>query len=260
MYNTKKSRKELLEICKQHKIKGVTRKTKQQILTFIQQKFDTQTIKDDQQITSPSNMNTNPSWYKIPEITVSTFIKLIKPLYDLLEGKKTSKSEPDMFAQQSRMNYNNKSYEEWETEHKRIQIDRAFTMEWGNFHQNLMGMFPGWQNLNKGHTTKCDIGKVDGSCYGEIKNNINTMNSSSKESVLKKLHKQKSLGKRAILIIVNGDSKHKIIDGIEYMNGRAFYEELSGRPEFIDDLLATTNECFKLYKTFTQLKQSLESS
>lgn len=208
-----------------------------------------------------SSLSKSPahSWYKIPEVTPTNFLAAIKPLYDHLEGKKTSKSEPDPFAQQSFMNYNNQSQEEWEKQHKQIQMFRAYTMEWGNFHQNLMGSFPGWQNLKTGDVSKCDICTADKSCVGEIKNNINTMNSSSKESVLAKLKKQKALGKRAILVEVNGDRKTSTLDGIEFISGRTFYEELSGRPEFMDDLLATTNMCFKQFKTFDQLKQCLGS-
>ena len=205
-------------------------------------------------------MTALPTWYKIPEINKETYLSLIKPLYDTIEGKKVSKSEPDPFAQQSWMLFHTMKEEEWEHGHKKIQIQRAWTMSWGDFHQNLMGTFPGWRNYKKGHTTGCDIGKEDETCVGEVKNNINTMNSSSKESVLKKLKKQKDLGKRALLVVINGDTKYSVKDGVETISGRQFYEELSGRANFIDDILSTTKETFKQYKTFESLKLALGSS
>jgi len=198
------------------------------------------------------------SWYKIPEINKDTYLSLIRPLYDIIEGKKISKSEPDLFAKQGWMNFHNINEEQWEYENNKIQIQRAWTMAWGYFHQNLMGTFPGWENYKKGHITGCDIGKEDDTCVAEIKNNINTMNSDSKKSVMKKLKKQKDLGKRSILVIINGNIKSSVKDGIETMSGKQFYEELSGRLSFMDDILSTTNESLKLYKTFESLTISLE--
>jgi hypothetical protein len=71
------------------------------------------------------------------------------------------------------------------------------------------------------------------------------------------LKKQKDLGKRALLVVINGDINHSIKDGIETISGRKFYEELSGRPTFMDDLLSTTNETFNQFKTFEALKNAL---
>lgn len=200
-----------------------------------------------------------PNWYKISEIHPDTYLNLIKPLYDILEGKKISKSEPDQFSKQGWISFNKTTEEEWEESHKKIQIARAFSMAWGNFHQNLMGSFPGWTNYKKGHNTGCDIGKEDGTCVAEIKNNVNTMNSSSQESVFRKLKLQKDLGKRALLIIINGDIASSTKDGIETLNGKQFYEELSGRYTFMEDLLLTTNKTFECYNTFDSLKSSLKN-
>jgi formylmethanofuran dehydrogenase subunit A len=123
-----------------------------------------------------------------------------------------------------------------------------------------MGTFPGWENYKKGHITGCDIGKKDDTCVAEIKNNTNTMNSSSKESVLKKLKKQKDLGKRALLVVINGDTQYSVKDGIETISGRQFYGEISGRLTFMDDMLSTVTETFKQYNTFEALKLALENS
>jgi hypothetical protein len=253
---------ELKAICKERKIKGITRKSKEELIEMIKQRDATPVSapKTDVKVNPVVNvgMSIFPSWYKIREINKETYLRLVKPLYDIIEGKKLSKSEPDLFAQQGWMLFHNMKKEEWEHQHKKIQIERAWTMTWGTFHQNLMGSFPGWINYKKGHSTGCDIGNEDNNCVGEVKNNTNTMNSSSKESVLKKLKKQKDLGKRALLVVINGDIKKTVKDGIETISGRQFYEELSGRPTFIDDILSTTNESFRQYKTFDALKTALE--
>jgi hypothetical protein len=198
-----------------------------------------------------------PDWFRIPEIRIGRYLILIKPLYDILEGKKVSKSEYDPFAQEGWMHFYGMTPDDLEREHKKIQIERTWTMAWGNFHQATMGSFPDWNNYKQGHVTGCDIGKKDDTCVAEVKNNTNTMNSDSKKSVLKKLKKQKDLGKRAVLVRINGDTKHCEKDGIETISGREFYEELSGRATFMDDLLSTTNETFKQYKTFEALKSAL---
>jgi hypothetical protein len=264
MNYSKMKKDELKALCKERKIKGITGKSKEELIEMITQRDTTPSTSSkieagigNEQVVKVE-MSILPSWYKIPEINKEIYLLLVKPLYDIIEGKKLSKSEPDVFAQQAWMLFHNIKKEEWESEHMKIQIERAWTMAWGNFHQNLMGSFPGWKNYEKGHTTGCDIGKEDDTCVGEIKNNTNTMNSSSKESVLKKLKKQKELGKRALLVVINGDIKKSVKDGIETISGRQFYEELSGRPTFIDDLLSTTNESFRQYKTFDSLKIALE--
>jgi hypothetical protein len=203
--------------------------------------------------------NIYPNWYKILEIHPDTYLNLMKPLYDILEGKKISKSEPDPFSKQGWISFNKTTEEEWEESHKKIQIARAFSMTWGDFHQNLMGTFPGWIDYKKGHDTGCDIGKEDNTCVAEIKNNVNTMNSSSKESVLRKLKKQKDLGKRALLIIINGDIAPSIKDGIEMISGKQFYEELSGRSTFMEDLLFTTTKTFERCNTLDSLKSALKN-
>lgn len=197
---------------------------------------------------------------KIPEVPQKTLVPLLKPFYDILEGRKVSKSEPDRFAEQCWMSYHGLSKEDWERQHKIIQINKAWTMSWGNFHQSLMGSFPGWEDLKTGHETKCDIWKQDKTCVAEVKNNKNTMNSGGNESVMKKLKAQVALGRRTVLVVVNGDIPHVVVDGVEKMNGKDFYAELSGRETFFEDLLSTLKEIFATFKTYEQLKKSLDTA
>ena len=260
---SKKTRDELIAIFKEKGIKGYSGKNKGVLVELLTKKSihaNKVQYVDITQVSSVKEKKKDLNWYKIDEINIETFLGLIKPLYDIIEGKKVSKSEPDPFAQEAWKSFYNMTTEKWTAEHKKIQNERAWTMAWGDFHQNIMGSFQGWDNYNKGHITGCDIGKKDGTSVVEVKNNTNTMNSSSKETVFKKLKKQHDLGKRAILVIINGDVVKCVKDGIEIISGRQFYEELSGRASFMDDLLKTINKAFGIYKSYETLKLSLEIS
>ena len=200
------------------------------------------------------------SWYKLnPHITLACFVECMKRLYSIIEGKNKSYSKIDPFVKVTMDGHFGK--DKYELHRKMAEIEKATTMAWGDFHQCLMGSFKDWSNFKTGHDTGCDIGKEDNSCVAEIKNNTNTMNSSSKESVLAKLKKQVVLGKRALLIIVNGDIKKKTdSNGIEWISGKDFYTEVSDSPTFMDDLLKTVEECFQRFKTFEELESVLESA
>ena len=204
-------------------------------------------------------MTNIPPLYRIPEIPIKNYLDLVSPLYDIMEGRHLSNSETDKFTQEGWMLFHDISKEEWEHEQKIIQMRRAFTMAWGAFHQGIIGSFEGWVNYPKGHPTGCDCGNKDDTCTVEAKNAVNTMNSGSKESVMKKLKIQKALGKRAVLVQINSKMPKTVKDGIETISGRDFYKELSGRENFMDDLLSTTNESFRRYKTFDALKAALEN-
>jgi hypothetical protein len=198
-----------------------------------------------------------PAWYRIPEIPVEQFVKHIKPLYNVLEKKKTHVSAPDPFAQQGYTAFHGIGDSAWSDCYKDIQQYRAYTMAWGTFHQVLMGSFEGWTSV-KGHPTKCDLIKNDGTAVVEVKNNINTMNSGGRASVMKNLRDQRQQGKEAMLVIVNGSTPNDCdADGVKTLDGRSFYAYLSGRPSFFDDVLKTTTACFERYKTHAALTASL---
>lgn len=201
----------------------------------------------------------NTAFYTIPEISKENYLKCIRPLYDILENKNKSKSQIDQFAKECWKSYYDETDEDWIMNNEKTQKERAWTMAWGNFHQNIMGSFSDWENYEIGHETGCDIGRKDGTCIAEIKNNTNTMNSSSKDSVIRKLRIQAELGKRALLIVVNGEIKRSVIlNIIETMSGKDFYHELSGREDFMENLLETVKYSFHNYKTYDELKAVLE--
>ena len=198
-----------------------------------------------------------PSWYTIPEVHPLVLLKYIKTLYDILEGRNKSKSTLDPFAKDCWKRFYNSTEEEWQSQNKIVQKNRSWTMAWGTFHQNIMGSFPGWENYGRGHTTGCDIGKNDGSDVREIKNGKTSMNSGGKESVNNKLKKQITLGKKVVIVIVNYNFPTKNDDGITWMSGNKCYQELSGRPDFMDCLKDTVTECFAKFETYESLKAAL---
>jgi hypothetical protein len=206
-------------------------------------------------------LSTKSNVYSILEIPREKFYPLMKPMYDIYEGRKTFKSELDPFMKQSYMSFGGMTEEQYEKELEIIQRWKALTMSWGNFHQKIIGLFPDWEDYKTGHSTKCDNGRRDGTAVVEVKNHVNTMNSGGKETVFKNLEVQIALGKRALLVIINGNfetKKHE--NGIEEISGKNFYNELSGREDFMKSLLETVKSIFATYKTYDELIGSLETS
>jgi len=202
-----------------------------------------------------------PYWYKIPEYDINKFMSYIKSLYDIYENKKIYKSEIDLFGIEGSASFYEMTIDDIIKKREIEQKDRALAMARGLFHQNLMFGFNGWENFKSGHITGCDGGTKDGTIICEVKNNINTMNSSSLTSVINKLKKQIELGKQAILVIVNGDIKPKIdINGIKWISGKDFYTELSGRNDFWDSLLDTYKYLLKNFKTYNSIIEHLKTS
>lgn len=196
--------------------------------------------------------------YRIPEIPSSKFLLAIKPLYSILEGTHISKSKDDPFTKSAIVKYCGMSDSDYRNRQTIIQKERAISMSIGRFHQMIIGSFRGWNDYGIGHSTGCDIGSDDGMIVGEVKNNEHTMNSDGKKQVLAKLRLQKDLGKRVLLVIINGNISHTVKDGgVEWISGRTFYQELSGRADFMDDLLLTFEGCIEKFKTYAELEANL---
>ena len=138
---------------------------------------------------------------------------------------------------------------------------KALEGKMGDFHEELMGKFPGWETYPVGHSTGCDVGKLDGTIVMEVKNRHNTMNSSSGEAVVNKLLKNHEKGKQAILVEVNCPggkvTRYGAPASIEVWNGKTTYTFLSGRDSFFDDLQQTLQYVFTNFKTLAQLKRGL---
>jgi hypothetical protein len=197
------------------------------------------------------------SWYRIPQVPLEKVVKLLKKHYDILEGNHTSNTKVDKFAKDTYIAFHDITEEDYIRSMTISQRNRVWSMVWGDFHQQLIGCMSTWDALKKGDVSGCDNVSKDGKCIAEVKNNTNTMNSSSQKSVIEKLQKQQKLGKRALLVIMNGDMPSKIGDGVEWINGRDFYAEISGSSTFFDDLHTTVVYIFRHYKTYAELKNVL---
>lgn len=206
-------------------------------------------------------MQMPPAWYKINDIIpVSTMILLLRPLYKILERTHVSRiREEDPFARRGWQAFHDLNDDEWHHYYRGIELEKAYTMEWGNLHQNLMGMIPGWETYKVGHPSGCDIGSIDGTIVAEVKNNIRTMNSDSKKKVMEKLRRQHAMGKTTFLIIVNGHVKRRMINGVQIISGMEWYTERTGRSSFYMDLLHITDHIFTQYKTYTDLQRIISS-
>ncbi len=206
----------------------------------------------------------SPSWYKIPEIKPKDFLFCVSRLYSAIKKEKESKSVEDIFLKAIVVNYNEITHEKWkELETPRL-TQKGLEMKMGDFHEELMGKFPGYITYPTGHSSGCDVGSLDGTILIEVKNRDNTMNSSSAKSVIANLTKHANNGKTAILVEVicpNGKvNRFKAPDTVKVMNGKDAYDFFSGRKTFWNDLLLTLTHVFKTYKSYDELKRILETA
>lgn len=200
-------------------------------------------------------------WYLIPEIPFDVYAKCLTRIYRVLECQNTSKTNPDMFLKTILAAQSGMTVEEWEALEKARLYRKALEMEMGDFHEELLGKFPGYETLPVGHVTGTDVRKTDDSAFFEVKNRDNTMNSGSADSVVRKLTALVEQGKSATLILVNSEKKTLPRFGapatVRVINGRQAYAEFSGRATFYDDLMKTLDETFRRFPTFARLLESV---
>ena len=199
-----------------------------------------------------------PSWYRIPEIKFSDYVAALAPLYRVLEGEHTSKSNEDVFASSILRSFSGISSAALSAAEKQRQYEKALSMKMGDLHEELLGKLRGYVTLPKGHPTGCDVAKADDSEFWEVKNGDNTMNSSSAESVIAKLVRVKESGKTAGLILVHCAKatvpRFKAPADILVLRGSEAYARFSGRGGFFDDLHLTLDATFGAYKTHAALR------
>jgi hypothetical protein len=205
--------------------------------------------------------NTSSRWYKIPEITPENFYKCCKDIYKVLDEQHTSKTSEDPFLKAVLKGNTNMQEDTWAKAEKVRLAQKSLEGKMGDFHEELMGKFPGYVTYPVGHSTGCDVGSTDGNIVMEIKNRQNTMNSSSAEAVINKLKKNKAEGRDAILVEVNCPNgkvnRFGAPENIKVWNGKTTYAFLSGRESFFDDLLSTLQYVFANFKTYAELKRGL---
>jgi Eco47II restriction endonuclease len=211
-------------------------------------------------VTVPSSVpsSVDMSWYKIGDkIQFEIFHFLLQPIYETLEKSRKSRSSDDPFLKTVLISHKRWNQSQWE-EH---EIDRLhyklLEMLIGKFHESLIGKFDGYENLQQGDESGCDVRKKDCSEYFEIKNRNNTMNSDSGKSVIVKLTKLSNQGKLAVLVEINCPNDRVTRFGthqqVQVWNGAKMYAYISGRPTFFSDLIDTLGEAFRRFTTYNEL-------
>lgn len=197
------------------------------------------------------------SWYKIREISISTFAECCEPIYSILESENKSKTFEDPFLKSTMVSYYSDSFD-WELADRSRLKQKTLEMAMGTFHQNIIGKFPGWETLAQGHESGLDNRSLDDTIYLECKNRSNTCNSDQFKEVHNKLKKMRERGKRTIFVQVNCPGgkvcRTAAPPDAEVMNGQEIYKMLSGRDEFFNDLIDTLGYVFKTFKTFKEFK------
>lgn len=114
------------------------------------------------------------------------------------------------------------------------RVKKSISQNLGNLWQRILGNAPGWRDLAIGDASGCDIMHDEKKIYIEIKNKYNTMNSSSEESTIKKLLRQKEKGYSAYVGIINGrpcaggGTQRKTKAGIEWLCGKDLFQVVYG--------------------------------
>ena len=207
-------------------------------------------------------MSRFPKWYCIPEIPPSDFILCCEPIYFVLEEKNESKSSEDPFLKAVLMGKYSMTNEQWQIAEKTRLKQKVLEMKMGDFHEKLIGKFPEYETLPTGHSTGCDVQKKDGSVIIEVKNRYNTVKGSDGKHIITLLKKHRDAGKKAIFAQINCPkgkvNRFGASAEMDIWNGQQVYAFLSGREDFFDDLLKTTQYVFNNYKSLAELKTALE--
>jgi hypothetical protein len=197
------------------------------------------------------------SWYRIPEIPFEAYVRCLKDVYAVLERTNESQTVADVFLKTILAAHSKMTDAQWTQAEEQRLYEKNLSMKMGDFHEELMGKFPGYETLPLGHVTGTDVRKLDDSEFFEVKNRDNTMNSGAAETVVRKLTKLTEAGKGATLVLVNTEKKtiprYKAPEAVRVLNGRQAYAALSGRESFFDDLVTTLGETFTRFPTYAAL-------
>lgn len=203
------------------------------------------------------------SWYKITEIAFSDFVLCCKDIYSVIEEQHKSKSSEDPFLKAVVLGHGNLSEESW-NELERVRLaQKALEMKMGDFHEELIGKFAGYETYPNGHETGCDVGKKDKTEVFEVKNRHNTVKGSDGKYIVSRLQKEADSGKKAVFVQINcPDGKVSRFGApsttnVSIWNGKETYAYLSKRESFFDDLLATIKYVFLHFKKYDDLKKLL---
>lgn len=209
---------------------------------------------------------------------VSSVIKTAQNASEKAESE-FEKNVLDPFAALFSMSYNAITLDEWNKLEKERQSQKSIQNAIGEFHQNLLGKFHGWQNPGRGGSV--DLINDQKKFIAEIKNKHNTMNSSSAAETYNKLANHLKYDRKGYTAyLVQIVPKHAEDYDIEWspnltttalrhdirrIDGESFYDLASGEkdtmhriyektPEIVANILHvdsmsdnTFQECLKLF-------------
>jgi hypothetical protein len=203
-----------------------------------------------------------PDWYNIREIHPLHFLSCLKPIYSVIEHEHRSKSSIDPFIKAVIVGSRRMTGDEWD-EAERVRLaQKALEMKMGDFHEELMGKFPGYVTFPNGHETGCDVGSTDGRILIEVKNRDNTVKGSDGKHLVAMLKRHADEGKKAILVQVNCPggkvNRFNADPSVDVWNGKQAYAFLSGREGFFDDLMTVVSYVFMTFDTYGDFKDYLE--
>lgn len=131
------------------------------------------------------------------------------------------------------------------------RLKRSISQNSGEFWQKTLGDAPGWQDLQVGHPTGCDMMNCEAGIIMELKNKHNTMNSSSLATTIKKLEAAKETrGMRPYIGIVNtkdnrpGEIKPIQNTSVTIVSGEELFSLVTGNREFKWHVIATVDQVY----------------
>jgi hypothetical protein len=183
----------------------------------------------------------------------------------VLENTRESKTSEDLFLKALITKHKNMSETDWKKAEQIRLNQKVLEMKMGDFHEELMGKFPGYETLPLGHITGCDVRKKDGTELFEVKNRQNTVKGSDGKHIINMLKNHKNAGVNLCAMVQINCPNGKVNrfgapPEIVVWNGVQTYTHLSGRTSFFHDLLHTVNYISEHFKTFSELKSGLEIS
>ena len=206
-----------------------------------------------------------PNWYKIREVSFTVYIEHILKIYTHFEESnkdyELENKREDIFLKKIMISKNDWNEKDWYEYEKNRILQKNLEMKIGYFHENISTSIRGYVKIKQGRNEKeshCDVINYNLQEIFELKNKENTMNSDSRKSVFQKLKDYSSRGMKTYLVYINKWSKKsKNHENVIILSGKDFYNKISGRNNFYEDLLETITYTFVHYKNIHEIKQLL---
>lgn len=129
------------------------------------------------------------------------------------------------------------------------RLKRSLSQNIGTLWQRILGSEEGWSDLGVGDKSGCDLIHEDKKIVIELKNKYNTMNSSSRDSVIRKLQEQKEKGYDAYIGIINpkkGKSQTTVLDnGVKIVSGTHLSQLVLGSDQSHSEIVAKLKNMYE---------------